>query len=170
MRSATRIFATRSSTLAKSSMLMVAGALGLLGGRHQRGRSAGRVGYRAAAGVAVQLRAASSGCECVLLFDFGHDVCQFLWCAGEDRGERAEFRAGFEAAPFEIVQFAVLRGEFDVAEAELRPDLCGGGGKDRIEQRRNDPDGFGSGVEDGIKRFSSQSLLDPSRSSKVQIH
>ena len=54
-----------------------------------------------------------------------------------------------EAAPFEVGEFAVACGGFDVAEAELGPDAGGGVGEDGVEEGRDDADGFGSRVENG---------------------
>ena len=81
-------------------------------------------------------------------FHVGHDLGESFVGAGEDGGERAEFGAGLEAAPLQVVEFAISCGDFDVAEAELAPDSGGGVGEDGVEESGDDADGFGGSVED----------------------
>ena len=53
----------------------------------------------------------------VAFFGVDHGLDESFVCSGEDRGECAELGAGFQAAPFEVFEFAVARGFFDVSEA-----------------------------------------------------
>ena len=54
------------------------------------------------------------------VFHVSHNLGESFVCSGKDGGERAEFCAGFQAAPLEVFQFAVACCFFDVAQAELR--------------------------------------------------
>ena len=72
---------------------------------------------------------------------------------GEDGGEFAQFRAGFQAAPFEIIQFAIAGGFFDVTEAKLLPDVGSGVGKDRIEGRGDNSYRFGGCRKESTSSF-----------------
>jgi hypothetical protein len=67
------------------------------------------------------------------------------------RGERAEFRAGLQAAPLQVLEFAGFGGQFDVAQAELAPDRGRGVGENGVEEGGDDADGFGGGVENLVE-------------------
>src|ERR1019366_1483387 len=74
------------------------------------------------------------GCGSGGVFHVGHNLGESFVCSGKDGGEGAEFRAGFQAAPLEILQFAVPCCFFDASQAKLAPDGGGGVGEDRVEE------------------------------------
>src|SRR6185312_1616351 len=92
-----------------------------------------------------ELRASSFG-----VFHVGHNLYESFVSAREDRGEGAEFCSGLEAAPLQIVQFAIARGEFNVSEAELAPDGSSRVGHYRVEKSSDDADGLRGRVEDFV--------------------
>ena len=83
------------------------------------------------------------------VFHVGHDLDEFLGCSGEDGGERAEFCAGLEAAPWRLLSSPLRAAASMSPRPSWRPDLGGGVGEDWVEEGGDDADGFGRGVEDG---------------------